>query len=118
MRIKKNLLLAFASISLFFTGCRKEIETKTEDVTATIVGSYHQDKIEDRWYDWDLRQWKSKIYQYEENIIYVECNGKEYEFNGESYYRHYGNRKGDQITASLITHIYDDGTEKQELLLD
>lgn len=116
--MKRLLLLTLTAITVFFTGCRKEIKRVEENVQVTIAGSYHQDKIEDHWYDWNTKQWKSKVRQYEENTLYLEYEGKEYELNGESYYRHYGNRIGDEITATLITHIYDDGTSKEELRLN
>lgn len=116
--MKKIILITLLSLTAIFSGCRKEIKRSEEDVTVTIAGAFHQDEIVDRWFDWKSQDWRSKTVQYEENILYLEYEGKEYEVKGESYYRHYGNRVGDEIVATLITRTYDDGTIKTELSLD
>lgn len=116
--MKKIILITLLSLTAIFSGCHKEIKRSEENVNVTITGSFHQDKIIDRWYDWEYKKWRSKTIQYEENILYLEYEGKEYEIQGESYYRHYGNRVGDEIVATLITRTYDDGSTETELSLD
>lgn len=96
MKKKITIFLMFISMSLLVTGCRKEIETKCEQVTATIIGVESAQKYRGR--------------------IYAEYNGHMYDLCGYGYYERYKEHKGEQITVTLVTHIYEDGTGKQELL--
>ena len=115
--MKKKLLLVLLSC-LLLTGCNKVVHTEKTKVEVTIVNSYHQDKITYPHYNTSTKTWTTKVHQYEENYVYVEYDGMEYTLSGEQYYRQFGHRIGEEVGAYLITKTYEDGTTKQEIIID
>lgn len=110
---KKDIISILMCFALLFCGCARCIDKKQINIQVKIVEEYHR-----KAYTTLIPCGKSTIVVNYPKIyrITVEYDGDEYSIDDEETYKKYKKSVGKMATAILETKIYDDGTEKRDII--
>lgn len=113
--MKKIISLALIVIILLYcVGCAELVDTKTQEVEATVTDIYHRGA-------WTQMVWTGKVMipiahpaKYEVTFTYENVT---LTVDDEDLYDYYKDKIGETIKCILITEYYDDGSAHQTLKL-
>lgn len=110
---RKNIISILICVALLVCGCARCIDKKQVNVQVKIVEEYHR-----KAYTTLIPRGKSMAVINHPKIhrITVEYDGDEYSIDDAETYKKYKKSVGKMATAILETKIYDDGTEKRDVI--
>ena len=115
MRKKIRGIVVLLLVISLLTGCAKCIDVQTSEVEVTITDVYHHSSYTTMQYSAATKTMMPHTHPavYRVTVTY---NGADYYFHGAATYKRCKNKLGEQIPAVLETRLYDDGTERYNIV--
>ena len=115
MRKKIRGIVALLLVISFLAGCTKCIDVQTSEVEVTITDVYHHGSYTTMQYNAAIKVMMPHIHPAVYRVT-VSYNGADYYFYDSATYERCKNSLGEQIPAVLETRLYNNGTERYNIV--